>query len=391
MPSLYFDYHASTPVDPLVVKKMTQALQENYGNPHSDDHSYGWAAQKATDNARKQVAKLIAADSDEIIFTSGATESNNLAILGFCRDYHKRYPQENMKRQIIVSSIEHKCVQAAAASLEQYGWHVSELPVGRNGIADIRQLKPMLSKQTALVAVMAVNNEVGTIQPISEIGSLCKEHGAIFHCDAAQAPTAIDIDVNSWGADTLSLSAHKMYGPKGIGALYIRRDLQHAIEPLMYGGGQENGIRPGTLPTPLCVGFGEAAQLLLSDNKTSERQQVERLRNYFWNKLKSEIPTCKLNGSLQYRHPGNLNICFPDVDAHHLVGKLQPSIAVSTGSACTTGIPEPSHVLTAMGLDMRQAESSVRVGMGRFTTEQEIEDAVSNLVEAVKECAYAEA
>lgn len=389
MSSLYFDYQASTPVDPIVVKKMTLALEENYGNPHSDDHSYGWAAQKQADIARELIGQLISADKDEIVFTSGATESNNLAILGICRGYEKNTLHPPSKRQIIVSSIEHKCILAAAASLEQQGWSIDSAPVDAMGVVDVNQLESMMSENTAMVSVMAVNNELGTIQPISRIGPLCKQYGALFHCDAAQAPTAIDLNVHACNIDTLSLSAHKMYGPKGIGALFIRRDLQQHIEPLMYGGGQENGIRPGTLPTPLCVGFGAATQLILSTDQPAERRRVDTLRNDFWNTLKSAIPTCELNGSADQRHPGNINVLFPHIDAHHLIGKLQPRLAISSGSACTTGIAEPSHVLTAIGLDTHQAESSVRIGLGRFTTEMDVKNAIGYLVEAVRECDYA--
>lgn len=389
MPSLYFDYHASTPVDPIVIEKMTAAMHEIYGNPHSDDHSYGWAAQKRIDTARKCVAQLINADSDEIVFTSGATESNNLAILGLCRGIEKNPIHKNTKRQLIVSSVEHKCILSAAAALGKRGWTIDQVLVDNSGLIDVNRLHSLMSENTAMVAVMAVNNEVGTIQPLSEISTLCGQYGALFHCDAAQAPTALDLDVSTQKIDTLSLSAHKMYGPKGIGALYIKRALQEYIEPIMYGGGQENGIRPGTLATPLCVGFGEAAKLLISTDQQLERKRVETLRDYFWKTLKSETPTCKLNGSNIHRHPGNLNIQFPNVDAHHLIGKLQPRLAISSGSACTTGIPEPSHVLTAIGLDKQQAESSVRMGLGRFTTQRDVENALGYLVEAIKECDYA--
>lgn len=387
MRPIYLDSHASTPIDPRVLQVMHEALESAYGNPHSDDHFFGWTAGSRVDIARKQIAELIGADSDEIIFTSGATEANNLALLGFARGaVSERSVNKKSRNHIIVSAIEHKCVLGAATVLEQDGWKMSILPVNRNGVVDLQELSHMISAETALVSIMAVNNEIGTIQPINSVANICHNHGAVLHTDAAQAPLATEIDVVEQEIDLLSLSAHKMHGPKGIGALYIKRELQSKIVPLMFGGGQQLGIRPGTLPTPLCAGFGYAAELVTNSDRKAQWTKTSNLRNNLLERLQIEIPECCLNGNLSDRHPGNLNVRFTGIDASRLIGKLQPNIAISTGSACTTGIPEPSHVLTAIGLSLNQAEESIRIGLDRFTNESELETATSMITAAAKEC-----
>ena len=358
------DNHATTPTDPRVVEAMAPWWSEHFGNPHSGDHWYGWSANQAVDNARSKLAKLIGAEPDEIIFTSGATEANNLAILGAAQ---ARRPHRS---HIVVSAIEHKCVLESAAQLERDGFLVDIVPVDGDGQVQLDVLEALLTENTALVSIMAVNNEIGSIQPIAEVSRLCLSVDAWLHCDAAQAPAAIDVDVSSLGIDFMSLSSHKMYGPMGIGALYGRADLLHRLRPITYGGGQEQGLRSGTVPTPLCVGFGEAAKLI-SKLARDERPLLAELRDTLWQGIETMVPSAALNGGILARHPGNLNILFPTLDASALIGALQPHLAISTGSACTTGIPEPSHVLTAIGLSQENAECSVRFGIGRFTSGHE--------------------
>ena len=373
---IYLDYHATTPLDPEVAEEMRPWWDEGFGNPHSGDHWFGWQAHQAIEVARKEVAALIGSDSSEIIFTSGATEANNLAILGSARGAPEK------RKQILISAIEHKCVIEAAAALGREGWQVHIIPVNNVGFVRTDVLESLLSDQTAIVSVMAVNNEIGTVQPIERIGQLCHDVGAWFHCDAAQAPAAMPINVLDAYIDLLSLSGHKIYGPKGIGALYVRNDLLSRLKPISYGGGQEQGIRSGTLPTPLCVGLGRASSMMQVQQNT-DRRRIAQLCQRLWTGIKHNVPTAMLNGPLDHRHPGNLNICFKGSDASAVLGKLQPALAASTGSACTTSIPEPSHVLTAIGLSLQDAESSIRLGLGRFTREDEIERAVQLITKAV--------
>ncbi len=282
----------------------------------------------------------------------------------------------------MVSAIEHKCVLEAAAALGREGWQIDTIPVDRNGIVKLNKLKSLLSDDTAIVSVMAVNNEVGTIQPIDAIGQLCQEFGALFHCDAAQASSAVQIDVLANNIALLSLSSHKIYGPVGVGALFARYDVLPQLQPISYGGGQEQGVRSGTLPTPLCVGFGRACSLM-SKHRESDYRSTVQMRDRLWAGILKEMPAAVMNGSISNRHPGNINVCFRNHDAAEILGNLQPHIAASTGSACTTGISQPSHVHTAMGLSPQDAESSIRFGVGRFTTVEEVDLAIQLIAEAL--------
>lgn len=375
---IYLDYHASTPTDPRVIEAMAPYWTERPGNPHAIDHAHGWDASEAVERAASRVAAAINADADEIIFTSGATEANNLAILGVAA-------RASGKRRILVSAVEHKSVLAAAhTAARRYGMDVELVAVDSEGAIRLDCLKSALADDVLLVSVMAVNNEVGTIQPLGAIARLANAAGALLHTDASQALTAGSLDVSSIGADLVSLSAHKLYGPKGIGALYIRRDVQRQVEPLVYGGGQQNGLRAGTLPVPLCVGFGEAVALVADDCAEGERGRVRALRDKLFAGLGRAAAGLRLNGpQVNSRHPGNANIMFPDMEADPLLAKLQPAIAASTGSACTSGTIEPSHVLRAIGLTETEANSSIRFSIGRFTTDNEIEQAITLISQAV--------
>ena len=377
--TIYADYQATTPVDPRVAARMGPHWTEAFGNPHSNDHVIGWRAADAVRDASASVAALIGADPDEIIFTSGATEANNLALLGLAR----RAPPN--RRRILVSAIEHKCVLAAARSLaEREGFAIETIPVDREGFVDLGALEGMVDETVLAVSVMAVNNEVGTIQNIERISKALLPHGVIFHCDAAQAPCAMDVTDLASHADLISLSGHKMYGPQGVGALYVRRDLQRQIEPLFYGGGQQAGLRSGTVPTPLCVGMAAAVDILSSPEGPLERTRVAEQRDLFVRLLLNANPSAAVNGPARgCRHPGNANLRFDGIVAQDILGSLQPNLAASTGAACASGIPEPSHVLRALGLSMVEAESSIRFSFGRFTTQAEVEEAVYLLAESI--------
>ena len=378
--TLYFDYQATTPVDARVVATMTPYYTESFGNPHSSDHSLGWESASAVEKATTCVARLIGADADEITFTSGATESNNLALLGL-----GRRAAGGQRRRILVSAIEHKCVLAAARVLqEQFGFAVELIPVDAEGFVKVTALEEALSNDVLAVSIMAVNNEIGTIQDIGRISELVGSHGAVFHCDAAQAPLAMNMGSMASHTDMLSLSAHKMYGPKGIGAIYIARELQDQIEPLIYGGGQQNGLRSGTVPVPLCVGLGAAADILAAADAEEKRAQLCRRRDAFVEMLNRLPWPIALNGPQgQTRHPGNANIRFAKFSAEDILSSLQPHLAASTGSACTSGIPEPSHVLRAIGLRSEEAESSIRFSLGFGTTDADLEEAVRLITEAL--------
>ena len=380
MNTIYADYQATTPVDPRVLARMAPLWRESFGNPHSSDHAVGWRAAQAVSESQASVARLIGADPDEIIFTSGATEANNLALLGLAR----RAPAN--RRRILVSAIEHKCVLAAARALEEReGFTVDVIPVDREGFVDIDVLGSMLDDNVLLVSIMAVNNEIGTIQDIPAIASALSGHGAIFHCDAAQAPCAMDISTLSEYAELISLSAHKMYGPQGIGALVVRRDIQGRIEPIVYGGGQQSGLRSGTVPVPLCVGMAAAADFLRSPQAVEEHNRVGLQRNAFLMELKHELPATEINGPIgERRHPGNANVRFQGFEAQDILGSLQPRLAASTGAACTSGVPEPSHVLRAIGLSQVQADTSIRFSFGRFTTDREVIEAAHLVKQTVQ-------
>ena len=377
--TIYADYQATTPVDPRVVVRMAPYWGEAFGNPHSSDHIIGWHAAESVQQATSSVGALIGADPDEVIFTSGATEANNLALLGLAR----RAPVD--RRRILVSAIEHKCVLAAARSLaEREGFEIGVIPVSREGFVDLGYLEEVLDESVLAVSIMAVNNEIGTIQDVVAISNMTYPLGVLFHCDAAQAPSAMDMGRLASQADLISLSGHKMYGPKGIGALYIRRDLQARVEPIIYGGGQQKGLRSGTVPTPLCVGMGAAAEIMGSPEGLEERGRVAALRDSLVRYLRENSPSLVLNGPTgDRRHPGNANLRFPGLVAQDILGSLQPHLAASTGAACTTGIPEPSHVLGALGLSSAEAESSIRFSFGRFTTDAEIDEAARLVNEAL--------
>ena len=375
--TIYLDHQATTPVDQQVLDRMLPYFRDSFGNPHSADHTLGWKSSLAVEQAAAQVAALIGADPDEIIFTSGATEANNMALLGLAR----RVRPLSSRRRFILSEIEHKCVLAAGRAIsDQQALPVEHLPVDREGRALLASLEDALDDVLA-VSIMAVNNEIGTIQDMQKIYELVRNAGAIFHCDAAQAPISMNLRGIAEHVDLLSLSAHKMYGPKGIGALYVRRELQDRLEPLIYGGGQQNGLRSGTVPTALCVGMGAAAELLSSDDARQKRAFLRQRRDRFLKQLAGLPWSIRLNGpSGESRHPGNANICFEGFFAQDILQVLQPHLAASTGSACTSGIPEPSHVLKAIGLSPEDAVASIRFSLGFDTTDADIDDAV-NLID----------
>lgn len=377
--SLYFDYQATTPVNEQVLEKMLPYFREKAGNPHSSSHSVGWQTLHAVEEATRNIAILIGADTDEIIFTSGATEANNLALLGLGKSGSK-----GIRKRILVSDIEHKCVLSASKFLEEkYGYQVDRLPVDKEGFVSKITLEDAIDSDVLLVSIMAVNNEIGTIQNITELSSVAANAGALLHCDAAQAPIAMELKNIVDNVDLLSLSAHKMYGPQGIGVLFIRRSLQDRIEPILHGGNQQNGLRSGTLPAPLCVGMGQAALMLLESGEAERRILCSR-RDRFVQLLHDMKWDITLNGPKQRdRHPGNANIMFHGFTAHDILNVLQPRLAASTGSACTSGIPEPSHVLRAIGLNNDEAESSVRFSLGFDTDEGEIEEAVDLINDAL--------
>lgn len=383
--TIYLDHQSTTPLDSRVFAEMSPYLDERFGNPHSGDHALGWQAAQAVEAASQRVARLIGVDSDEIIFTSGATESNNLALLGLARR-----AATGTRRRVLVGTLEHKCVLEIGRVLkEQLGFCVEQVPVDKDGRVIIQSLKDMIDDDVLVVSIMAVNNEIGTIEDIEKIGEIVKGSGAVFHCDAAQAPCALDISAISEYADLLSLSGHKMYGPKGVGALFVRRELHDHIEPLFYGGGQQRGLRSGTVPTPLCVGMGGAAELLGNVEASAERAVIGRLRDTFVEELRRLPWAVRLNGPElgPQRHPGNANVCFEGFAAQDILGSLQPRLAASTGSACTTGIPEPSHVLRGIGLSDQEAESSIRFSLGRQTTERDVTDAVHMIAQTLEDLA----
>jgi cysteine desulfurase len=366
---IYLDYSATCPVDPRVAEKMMQCLtlDGNFGNPASRSHRFGWQAEEAIDEARNNIADLIGADPREIVFTSGATESNNLAIKGAAHFYVKQ------GKHIITSKTEHKAVLDTCRHLESEGYEVTYLEPQSNGLFTLQQIEAAMRPDTILVSIMHVNNEIGVIQDLAAIGELCRARKILFHVDAAQSAGKIDIDVDAMKIDLLSLSAHKAYGPKGIGALYVRRKPRVRLEAQMHGGGHERGMRSGTLPTHQIVGMGEAfriAKLEMAD----ESVRIKALRDRLYNGLK-DIEQVFVNGSIEHRVAGNLNISFAYVEGESLMMALK-DLAVSSGSACTSASLEPSYVLRALGLNDELAHSSIRFSIGRFTTEEEIDYAI---------------
>ena len=360
---IYLDYAATTPVDPRVAAKMIPYLTEQFGNPASNSHPFGWTAEEAVENARVEIAKLLNADAKEIVFTSGATESNNLAIKGAAQFYKTK------GKHLITVKTEHKAVLDTMRELERQGFEVTYLGVQENGLIDLEELKAAIREDTILISVMWVNNEIGVIQNIPAIGEICRERKIIFHVDAAQAAGKTPIDVEAAKVDLLSLSAHKIYGPKGIGALYVRRKPRVRLEAQMHGGGHERGFRSGTLPTHQIVGMGEAFRLARLELE-QDRAHALKLRNLFLDGIK-DIEEVYINGDLEQRVPTNLNVSFNFVEGESLIMAVK-ELAVSSGSACTSASLEPSYVLRALGRNDELAHSSLRVTFGRMTTEEEV-------------------
>lgn len=346
-----------------------------YGNPHSRTHYYGWETEKAVEDAREQVAKLIGADPKEIIFTSGATESNNIAVKGVGRFYGSK------KKHIITTQTEHKCVLDSCRALEAEGFRITYLPVHTNGIVDLELLEKEITDETSLVSIMAVNNEIGVKQPISDIGKLCKSKKVFFHTDAAQAVGKVKLDVNDMNIDLMSISGHKIYGPKGIGAIYVRRRPRVRIEALQSGGGQERGLRSGTLPAPLCVGLGAACDIAIRE-MDYDHKWMEFLSQRLMKRIFEELPNVIRNGDPNMTYPGCINLSFAFVEGESLLMALK-DIALSSGSACTSASLEPSYVLRAIGTDEDLAHSSIRFGIGRFTTIEEIDYTVEKCIKHV--------
>jgi cysteine desulfurase len=367
---VYLDYSATTPVDPRVVDKMVPWLYDHYGNPASRSHAFGWEAEEAVEQARADVAALVNADPREIVWTSGATESNNLSIKGAAHFYAER------GKHVITLKTEHKAVLDPCRELEREGYEVTYLDVMENGLVDLDVLKAAIRPDTVLMSVMFVNNEIGVIQPIEAIGEICRDNGIIFHVDGAQATGKVEIDLQHLKVDLMSFCAHKTYGPKGIGALYIRRKPRIRIEAQMHGGGHERGFRSGTLATHQIVGMGESFRLAKLEMQT-ENERIRMLRDRLWKGI-SEIEEVYLNGDLESRVPHNLNVSFNYVEGESLIMAVK-ELAVSSGSACTSASLEPSYVLRALGRNDELAHSSIRFTLGRFTTEQEIDFAVDLL------------
>ncbi|HEY8280458.1 MAG TPA: IscS subfamily cysteine desulfurase [Bdellovibrionota bacterium] len=375
---IYLDCHSTTPLDSMVLEAMMPYLTSDFGNASSKSHSYGWKADCAVEKARERVAKLIGASSPkEIVFTSGATESNNFVLSGIAEKY------AHLGKHIITTQIEHKCILATTERLEKKGFSVTYLPVDETGRVRAEDVEKAIRPDTILISVMAANNETGTIQPVGEIGAIARARNVLFHTDAAQAVGKIPLDVNALKIDLLSLSAHKFYGPKGMGAVYIRRkDPRVEVEPLIYGGGQENGYRSGTLNVPGIVGLGRAAEIA-GEKMGAEMPRLTKLRDQLLEGLEKKLGKVHLNGHLKERLPGSLNISFPYVESDALVADLK-NIAVSSTSACMSAATVPSYVLAAMGLSPDRVNSSIRIGLGRFNTEEEIVYTVDTVSQSVE-------
>lgn len=380
---IYLDLQATTPLDPRVLDRMLPYLMVNYGNPHSRTHAYGWEAERAVETARGQVAALIGADAKEIVFTSGATEANNLSLKGVARFYGAAEDaQGRTRRHIITTQTEHKCVLDSCRQLEEEGYRVTYLPVQpRSGLIRMEDLAAAITPDTLLVSVMTVNNEIGVIQPMEEIGRMCRARGVFFHTDAAQAVGKIPVDVNRWQVDLMSISGHKVYGPKGVGALYVRRRPRVRLTPLQSGGGQERGLRSGTVPTALAVGFGEACALAQRE-MASDAAHIARLSGRLLTGLEGRLSHVVRNGDATRSYPGCINLSFAYVEGESLLMALK-SIALSSGSACTSASLEPSYVLRALGAEEDMAHSSIRFGLGRFTTEEEVDFCVRETIKHV--------
>ena len=386
--NIYLDYQATTPLDPRVLDEMLPYFNERFGNPHSRNHKYGWEAEESIEIAREQVAKLIGASPKEVVFTSGATESNNLAIKGLANYYHRN---KGKTGHIVTPLTEHKAVLDSCHALERDGWEVTWLGVDAEGLIDLEELKNSLREDTVVVSVMYANNEIGVIQPIKQIGEIVKQHRqatkapTLFHCDAVQALGKIPVNAPDSNIDLMSISAHKMYGPKGIGALYVRRGRPRIrIEALIDGGGHERGMRSGTLAVHQIVGLGKSAEMARLDVETGAIDIVRKKRDRLWAALQEELDELYLNGSWEHRLPNNLNVSFAYVEGEAMMMAIK-QIACSSGSACTSASLEPSYVLRAMGVDVELAHTSIRFGLGRFTTDEEIDYAIDLIVKKVKE------
>src|SRR5256714_4231620 len=374
---IYMDNHATTPIDPRVLEEMLPYFREKFGNAASRNHSFGWVAEEGVETARERVAKLIGATTKEIIFTSGATESDNLAIKGVAEMYKEK------GNHIITAVTEHKAVLDTCKRLEKYGYQVTYLPVQKDGLVDLDDLKRAIDDKTILVTIMAANNEIGILQPWAEIGKLCHERGVIFHTDATQAVGKVPIDVNKDNIDIMSISAHKMYGPKGVGALYVRRKNPRVqISAILDGGGHERGMRSGTLNVPGIVGLGKACLICMED-MPKESCHLAGMRNRLRDNIMERLDEVYINGSMEHRLPGNLNISFAYVEGESLLMGIN-DVAVSSGSACTSASLEPSYVLKALGTGDDLAHSSIRFGIGRFNTEAEIDYVADRVIETVE-------
>lgn len=365
---IFMDYQSTTPVDPRVMEAMIPYFTQKFGNPHSRSHAYGWEAEEACEIAREQVAKLIGADPKEIVFTSGATEANNIALKGVGYFYKEK------KNHIITVATEHKCVLDSARHLELEGFDVTYLPVQKNGLIDLDVLRAAITDKTLMISIMAVNNEIGVIQPLAEIGKIAREKGVFFHTDAAQAFGKIPLDVEAMNIDLMSISGHKIYGPKGVGALFVRRRPRVRIDAIFSGGGQERGMRSGTLPTPLVVGLGEAARIAGLEMKT-DAERIRFLSDKFLRAVMENVPDVFMNGDREQRYPGCINLSFAYIEGESMIMSIK-RLAVSSGSACTSSSLEPSYVLRAIGVGEDLAHTSIRFGIGRFTTEAEVDEAI---------------
>lgn len=365
---VYFDYQATTPLDPRVKEAMTPYWDIHFGNPHSKNHSFGWDAREAVEEARAAVAELINADDEEIIFTSGATESCNLAIQGIAR------AARGDRTRIITLATEHPAVLENVKCLDKQGFETIILPVERDGLVNLTMLEQALDERVLLVSVMAANNEIGVIQPLADIADLCQKVGAIFHSDATQAIGRMPVNVDDLGVDLLSMSGHKIYGPKGIGVLFMRNQSNLNLEPLIVGGGQEKGMRAGTVAVPLVVGLGAACEII-SAERQSDIEHLQRLTNLLYNRLLETYPDMFVFGDMACRIPGNLNIGFPGLMAEDLIANVADKIAISTGAACGSATFEPSRVLLELGLKPEIAATSIRLSLGRFSTDEDIDAA----------------
>lgn len=372
-PTVYADYQASTPLDQRIANNLTIYFSEQLGNPHANDHAMGWAAAEKLEAAYRRVASALRCDADEIIFTSGATEANNLAVIGLA------CAAPTSRKRILVSAAEHKSVLAAADAARRYGCTVELIPVDARGAVRPDKLAERLDDDVLLVSVMAVNNEIGTRQPLSQIVELSKAVGAVVHTDASQALADRELHLDGLGVHALSLSGHKIYGPQGIGVCFVRRDVQARVAPLLVGGGQQGGLRAGTVPVALCRAFADSVDMMVGSAAATERKRIAGIRNRFAAEMLA-CPGVELNGPpLEERHPGNCNLRFTGCDGKDILTRLQPRLAAATGSSCTSGVTEPSHVLTAIGLSLSEAESSIRFSFGRYSTEQDVDVAIELL------------